>query len=81
MSRVVLDLSADEAMCVMGALNMSSVLRSTVAPVTLEQLEQGRIERDLCTRVLIAIAATEGKSCPVTSHAKDCRCFGEGGDR
>lgn len=80
MSRVVLDLSADEAMCVMGALNMSSVLRSTMAPVTLEQLEQGRVERDLSTRVLLAIAATEDKSCPVASHAKDCTCFGEHGD-
>ena len=81
MSRVVLDLTVDEAMCVMGALDVSSVLRHTIAPVTTGQLDQGRIESAVSARVLLAVAALEGKRCPVTSHAPDCECFGAGGDR
>lgn len=78
---IKIELTPDEAICVVGALNTCSVLRNTIAPVTTEQLEQGRIERDLSTRVLLAIAAIEGKNCPVTSHAADCDCMGEAGDR
>jgi len=78
---ITLELTTDEALSVLGALNVSSVLRNTTAPVTTEQLERGRAEGALAERVLLALAALEGKSCPVDSHAADCTCFGEHGDR
>ena len=52
---IKLELTPDEAMVVMGALNVSAVLRNTIAPVTVDQLDQGRIERDLSLRVLHAV--------------------------
>jgi hypothetical protein len=56
---VKLELTPDDARLVMGALNVSGMLRNTLAPVTEEQLDIGRSELKLCERVLLAMAAVE----------------------
>lgn len=58
---IKLELTADEALIVMGALNTVGNLRSVMAPITEEQLERGRLERALSMRVLEAIAEGDGE--------------------
>lgn len=54
-----LELTFEEAQLICGALNVSSVLRNTIAPITVSQLEQGKQERQLGWRVLNALAITD----------------------
>lgn len=63
---VALHLSHEDALLVLGALNVSNMLRNTLAPVTEDQLAIGRRENTLAMHVLEVIAETDGKG-PVTS--------------
>jgi hypothetical protein len=52
-------ISVVEAQRVMGALNVTGMLRNTLAPVTQEQLDEGTMDRALAMRLLEAMAALE----------------------
>src|SRR5262245_18604010 len=51
-----LDLTPEEALLIIGALNVCSTLRNTLAPVTSDQLYVGKQESQLVTRVLGTVA-------------------------
>lgn len=69
MKRLVLELAADEATLIIGALNVSATLRNVIAPVTTEQLAYSRAESALGTRVLLAMAA---RPAPAGAFCANC---------